>query len=105
MTPEEQKLWERLRARRFYGYKFLRQHPIIYQLHQNKPDFFIADFYCASQKLVIEVDGKIHDFQQEYDTNRDAILNALGLRVLRIKNEECSNMGKVLEKIKDALKT
>ena len=103
MTPEETKLWQRLRARRFYGYKFLRQHPIVYQLHQNKPDFFIADFYCASQKLVIELDGKIHDFQKEYDQNRDSILNGLGMRVLRIKNDELEHMNKVLEKIRAEL--
>jgi len=100
MTPEETKLWQRLRARRFYGYKFLRQHPIVYQIHQNKPDFFIADFYCASQKLVIELDGKIHDFQQEYDANRDAIMRGLGIRVLRIKNEELKDLKAVMEKIR-----
>ncbi len=103
MTPEEKKIWLYLRNRKFHGYKILRQHPIVYQLSHNKPDFFIADFYCASQKLVIEVDGKIHDFHKEDDLHRDAILKYLGLRILRIKNEECENMNLVLNKIKAAL--
>ncbi|WP_299579141.1 DUF559 domain-containing protein [uncultured Sunxiuqinia sp.] len=103
MTREETKLWGRLRARKFHGYKFLRQHPIIYQLDNNHPQFFIADFYCASQKLVIEVDGKIHDFQKEDDQHRDAILQGLGMRVLRIKNEELKDVHNVLDKIKSVL--
>ena len=103
MTREETNLWGWLRARRFHGYKFLRQHPIIYQPDNKHPQFFIADFYCASKKLVIEVDGKIHDFQKEDDQHRDDILKGLGLRVLRIKNDELKDVVKVLDKIKSEL--
>ena len=103
MTPEEKILWERLRARKFYGYKFLRQHPIIYQQLNNHRDFYIADFYCAEKRLVVEVDGRIHDFHQEYDENRDAVLNGLGMRVLHIKNDELKHIAQVLERIKDCL--
>ncbi|MFV0377110.1 MAG: endonuclease domain-containing protein [Mangrovibacterium sp.] len=104
MTKEEQTLWHFLRGRRFIGYKFLRQHPIYYQLSHNKQDYFIADFYCASEKLVVEIDGKIHDYRQEYDENRDAILRGLGLRVLRIKNEELTDLTAVLTKIENHLR-
>ena len=101
MTKEEKRLWKELRAKRFHGLKFLRQHPIIYQLYRNKPDYFIADFYCAKKKLVIEVDGKIHEFQKGYDQHRDEILNSLGLTVLRIKNEEFTDIFEVLKRIEE----
>jgi very-short-patch-repair endonuclease len=43
------------------------------------------------------LDGKIHDFQKEYDQNRETILNDLGLKVIRFKNEELEDIKKVLE--------
>lgn len=103
MTIAEKLLWSNLRNRKFHRLKFLRQHPILYELYQNKPLYFIADFYCAEKKLVIEVDGKIHDFQKEYDQHRDEILNSLKLTVLRIRNEEVDDVHSVLEKIKKCL--
>ena len=103
MTPEEKLLWKNLRARRLSGAKFLRQHPIIYQLYDNRPYYFIADFYCAEKKLVVELDGKIHDFQKEYDQHRDEILKSLGLNVLRIKNDELRDVAAVLKRIKEFL--
>lgn len=98
-TPEEKELWEKLRNPKFNGLKFLRQHPIVYAYKDYTPLFFVADFYCAEKKLVIELDGKIHEFQKDYDENRDSILKELGLRVLRIKNAELSNLETVLQKI------
>jgi very-short-patch-repair endonuclease len=77
MTPQERKLW----------YLFLRKYPIkIYK--QRIIDSFIADFYCASAKLVIEVDGVQHYEEQglAYDTERSAILEHYGLKVLRFSN-------------------
>ncbi len=105
MTPEEKVLWAYLRNRRFKGLKFLRQHPIIYERINNKPLYFIADFYCAEKKLVIEVDGEIHDFQKDYDERRDEILTNAGLTVLRIKNEELENVSLLLRKIEDFIKS
>ena len=99
MTDAESLLWINLRNRKFHGLKFLRQHPIIYDTYNNKPLYFIADFYCAEKKLIIEVDGKIHDFQKEEDQHREEILKSLKLAVLRIKNEEVDNVHAVLEKI------
>ena len=80
-------MWKMLRNRRFEGKKFLRQHPIIIQEVYDNIDFFIADFYCHEHKLVLEIDGKIHDYQKDHDNQRDFIMAEMGLNVLRIKNE------------------
>lgn len=103
MTLAEKLLWENLRKRKFRNLRFLRQHPLIYQVAQNKPYYFIADFYCAEIKLVIEVDGKIHEFQKEEDQHRDEILEGLGLYVLRIKNDDLENMRNVLHLISESI--
>ena len=79
MTPHERKLW----------YLFLRKYPVkIYK--QRIIGRFIVDFYCASAKLVIEVDGSQHYEPQgmAYDAERYAFLSALGLEVLRFSNRE-----------------
>ena len=79
MTPHERKLW----------YLFLRNYPVkIYK--QRIIDKFIVDFYCATAKLVIEIDGSQHyDPQgQAYDAERTAILESYGLRVIRYSNRE-----------------
>ncbi|HEU5292315.1 MAG TPA: DUF559 domain-containing protein, partial [Cyclobacteriaceae bacterium] len=102
-TPQEAILWEKLRNRRLNKLKFLRQHPIVYEYSGYTPLFFVADFYCHQHKLVIEVDGKVHDFQKDYDQNRDTILTELGLRVIRFKNEELKNIDEVLNKILAAI--
>lgn len=100
MTEAEQLLWKELRNRKFMGLKFVRQYPLIYQVINNEPRYFIADFMCYEKKLVIEVDGLIHEFQKEEDEHREEILKSLGLNILRIRNEETENREKVLEKIK-----
>ncbi|MCG8698178.1 MAG: DUF559 domain-containing protein [Bacteroidales bacterium] len=87
-TPSEKLLWENLRNRKLKGKKFNRQFPIVYDETGFKLHFFIADFYCDEAKLVIELDGKIHEEQEEYDKTRDSIMGQLGLKVLRFKNEE-----------------
>ncbi|MGB0429752.1 MAG: endonuclease domain-containing protein [Bacteroidia bacterium] len=71
-TPFENELWEHLRRKQL-GVKFLRQQPIIYQTWPTQ-EFFIADFLCFEKKLIVELDGKVHDFQKDYDANRDEIL-------------------------------
>jgi very-short-patch-repair endonuclease len=98
-TPEEDILWQELRRKSVNGFKFLRQHPIIYGNYDKEILFFVADFYCAKAKLIIEVDGKIHDLQKEYDSYREGILKDKGLTVLRIKNEELVDVDWVLKKI------
>jgi very-short-patch-repair endonuclease len=91
MTPAEKILWEELRSNKLTGAKFRRQHPIYN---------YIADFYCHKAKLVIEIDGVIHEKQKEYDISRDDDMNELGIKVIRFKNEEVmDNLGQVLKKI------
>ncbi len=99
MTPEEKVLWQKLRNRNFRGLKFLRQHPVIYEEISGKSLFFVPDFYCFEKKTIIEIDGKIHEFQKEYDERREEILTNMGLRILRFKNEELNNIADVLKRI------
>ncbi|MFM6208642.1 endonuclease domain-containing protein [Planktothrix sp.] len=99
MTPEEKILWEQLRRNNLNGLHFRRQQII---------DGFIVDFYCHQAQLVIEVDGEIHDLQVESDQERDAILAARGLKILRIKNQEIrhnlqSALQKIINKTEDIL--
>ncbi len=77
MTLQEEILWERLRKNQF-GFRFRPQHPI---------DIFIADFYCHPLKLVIEVDGNIHQFKSDYDNGRTEELRCKGITVIRFSND------------------
>jgi len=79
LTPAEVFLWSKLKARQFEGKRFTRQHSI---------ENFIVDFYCASERLIIELDGQVHfnPAAQEYDAARTARLNELGFRVIRFEN-------------------
>ena len=75
MTPPEIALWEALRSRGVLDARFRRQHPI---------GPWIVDFYCAEQRLAIEVDGEGHGFGEiGYDERRDADLARRGVRVVR----------------------
>ena len=100
MTDAEQMLWKELRSRKFIGLKFVRQHPLIFQVINNEPRYFIADFMCYEKKLVIEVDGLIHEFKKDEDQHREEILKSLGLNILRIRNDEVKDILKVMEKIR-----
>jgi very-short-patch-repair endonuclease len=100
VTSSEKILWEELRGRRLSGHKFLRQHPIIYKTDYKGLNYFIADFYCDAKKLVIELDGPIHEETNEYDQFRDEEMRYRGLHILRLKNEELSNIENVLVKIR-----
>ncbi|MBI3362975.1 MAG: DUF559 domain-containing protein [Chloroflexi bacterium] len=80
LTAAEAKVWARVRNRHL-GFKIRRQHPIFR---------FIADFYCAEAKLVIEIDGDTHadPDQAEYDAARTEWLEARGYRVVRFQNDD-----------------
>ena len=78
-TPAEVGLWERLRGRKVAGCKFRRQHAF---------GKFIVDFYCLEKQLVVEVDGPIHEYTQEEDAVRQEYLESLGLKVMRVSNDE-----------------
>ncbi len=81
MTLAEKILWKKLRDRKIFDVKFRKQHPVW---------IFIVDFYCHEYKLVIEVDGEIHNEEEliEHDLNRNAELNKFGLEVIRFTNDQ-----------------
>jgi very-short-patch-repair endonuclease len=95
-TKAEKKLWNYLKGRQLSGRKFLRQHPIVYHTDRNQCFFFIPDFYCDIEKLVIELDGGVNDDRHEKDIHREIILQNLGLRVIRFRNEELSDIKDVM---------
>ena len=97
LTEAEKLLWAELRNRKLNGLKFRRQHPL---------DKFIVDFYCNEKKLVVELDGSVHDekINKEYDEARTAMLAGLNIMVLRFTNDEViNNVKDVLDKINAAL--
>ena len=89
-TRCESILWQKLRNKKLNGAKFHRQHAIKFKIDGRKR-FFVADFYCSELKLVIEIDGKIHERQKDYDELRTYIINTIGIKVIRFKNEEVEN--------------
>ena len=79
-TPAEEVMWAMLRDRQFMDLKFRRQHQI---------GNYIADFYCDEQKLVVELDGPIHETEarKKHDAKRDAYLSSMGNTVVRLSND------------------
>ena len=93
MTDAEQALWRALRQKQLDGTRFRRQQPL---------GPYVADFYCAAAKLIVEVDGGQH--ADGADAARDAWLAARGYRVLRFWNPDVrDNLEGVLETIRTAL--
>jgi very-short-patch-repair endonuclease len=72
-------LWQQLKNKQFFGLDFDRQKII---------GDYIVDFYCASQNLVIEVDGSSHNDKEEYDAQRDAFLEGFDLKVIHITDKD-----------------
>ena len=102
-TNAEKIFWEAVRNRRFLNKKFYRQHPIFFDV-LGKETFFISDFFCYEEKLVIEIDGAYHERQREYDELRSGVINLLGINVIRFKNEEVeNNIEAVLIKLRDII--
>ena len=92
MTSAEKLLWQEVRAKRL-GVRFRRQQIIA---------GFIVDFYCHKAGLVVEVDGDIHDLQQDEDARREKVLREMGLRIVRFRNDEImKNLSTVVRKIKE----
>jgi very-short-patch-repair endonuclease len=99
MTPAETLLWEELRQKKFMGLKFRRQHPILY---------YVADFYCHSLKLIIEIDGGYHltENQKKLDKERSENLNHNGIKVIRFTNDEVeNNRSEVLRRLGEYVKS
>jgi very-short-patch-repair endonuclease len=95
LTEEEVILWSVLKNNK-WGYKFRRQHSI---------SNFIADFFCPSKRLIIELDGSQHLDNQEYDRERTDYFESLGIKVIRFWNIEIRNnlygvMIKIVEELK-----
>ena len=85
-TKAERILWSALSGR-----KFRRQHPI---------EPYIVDFYCAEANLVVEIDGESHEDRQDHDRRRDKYLEKLGLRIMRVTNDDVlDNLDGVAEAI------
>ena len=88
-TPAERLLWSALRNSTFAGLKFRRQHPV---------GFYVTDFCCMQEKLVIELDGDSHDFSEREDQDRTATLANDGYQVIRFSNAD------VLDNLEGVLK-
>ena len=79
LTPAEELLWN----------AFLKNHKYRFR-RQKQIDNYIADFYCAKLKLVIEIDGNIHNSLDriEYDNERTKVIESYGIRIIRFTNED-----------------
>ncbi len=96
-TIAEKYLWNNILRSSKTGYKFIRQKTI---------DKFILDFYCSELLIGIEVDGEIHNLQQEQDQIRSEYLEELGIKIIRFKNEEVLNEIKnTKNKLEDFIKS
>ena len=90
-TNAEAVLWEAIRDRRLGGLKFRRQRPF---------GPFVVDFVCPEARLVVEVDGPVHDDQDEQDAYRTEFIASYGFRVLRFTNDDVLNrLPTVLDRI------
>lgn len=97
MTPAEKILWKELRANRLNDLHFRRQQVV---------HGYFADFYCHHYELIVEIDGDVHDLQEEYDAEREGYLISLVFRIIRFKNEDVmKNLNEVLRKIVEVCKS
>lgn len=97
MTESEKMLWERLSNSQLEGFKFRRQHPIL---------FYIVDFYCHALLLVIEIDGEYHNTEKQRikDDERTELLKSNKITVIRFTNDEViNNIDKVIKEIVDTI--
>jgi very-short-patch-repair endonuclease len=79
MSQPERRLWYRLRAKRLYGIKFKRQVPI---------GPYVVDFCAKRHRFIVEVDGRSHAGQVQYDQRRQRTLENCGYTVLRVSNDD-----------------
>ena len=78
-TDAETVFWHEVRNRRFKGLKFRRQVSV---------DRFTVDFHCESEKLIVEIDGSLHEDNKDYDAERTEVFNTHGYRVIRFTNAD-----------------
>ena len=99
MTYAEKLLWGKINCKKILGLTFRRQHPI---------NQFIADFYCHKARLVIELDGSIHNIEDNRlrDMGRVDEFEKFGLTTIRFKNEEViKNTDSVINRIRSTCKS
>ena len=92
-------MWKHLKARKLGGRRFTKQHSIRH---------YIVDFYCSEEKMIVELDGEVHNnpVAEEYDEQRDLYLKNLGYQVLRFENKLVfDDLDLVLTEIKDRFKS
>jgi len=95
MTSFEEILWKRLKGNQILGLRFRRQHPI---------DIFIADFYCHKARLVVEIDGAVHEQQKDYDIGRSVEMGKYDIMVIRFTNHEVkTKIEEVIRKIEETI--
>ncbi len=98
-TPAERFLWKHLKNKQLDGKRFLRQHSILN---------YIVDFYCPSEKLIVELDGQVHynEEAQAYDIKRTKELEKLGFTIIRFENKMVFDLlPSVLIEIKEHFKS
>jgi len=101
MTPAEEKLWNEIRNRKL-EVKFRRQTPFIFKEYR-----YVVDFCCFEKKLIIEIDGGIHNLDEirEYDEFREEVFTHKGYKVIRFNNDEVLyNIDQVINKIKNQIR-
>lgn len=90
-TPQEKIMWALLKEKQMYNLRFRRQSPI---------GPYIVDFVCLQRKIIIEIDGRYHEYKKEYDHSRDTFLQSIGYTVIRCSNFEVeTDVQSVLQKI------
>jgi very-short-patch-repair endonuclease len=97
-TPAEAILWKYLQCRQILGKKFRRQYSI---------GRYIVDFFCVECDIALELDGAPHfwDLQEEYEAERTAFLEGLGIKLIRFENRIVyQNIDAVLETIREAMR-
>ena len=94
-TLPEKIVWDELRDRKFLGLKFRRQHVL---------RGYVVDFYCAELRLAIEIDGKVHDRQKDYDDIRQELIEFKDISFIRVFATDMLRSPQVLlERIRDHL--
>ncbi len=98
-TESEDAVWQMLRNRQIKNLKWRRQQVIC---------GYIADFYCAELKVVLEIDGSVHENEdvKAYDEFRTSVFESKGIRVFRLKNEDCDkqHLTELIEQIITSLR-
>ena len=96
MTPAEKVFWEMVRNNKVRGLHFRRQQAL---------DGFIADFFCNQLKLIVEIDGGVHEQQKDYDAKRERILSLNDVTTIRFSNAEViDNLDMVKQRLELTIK-